>query len=297
MYNLQLETFMMVVDQGSFSKAAEKLYISPTAVIKQINLLEENTGLILFKRTHRGILLTKAGESFYKDTKYLIQYAKDSIERAKQATKQEESVIRVGTSITTPSQCILSILSKLDNEQERFKLRFVSFENTPENAIGILRNLGNHIDIVAGTYSENFLKERQCQALKISEEPICVAVSIYHPLANKEYLEITDLYDQTLMIPKTGWNEYIDVLKQDIQVQHPSVHMEEVSFYNLETFNRCEASQNLLIAFSYWGLAHPLLKILPVRWNYTIPFGIMYSLQPTSTVLDFIDTLGQIYKV
>ena len=38
MYNPQLDTFICVVDAGSFSKAAEKLYISAPAVIKQINL-------------------------------------------------------------------------------------------------------------------------------------------------------------------------------------------------------------------------------------------------------------------
>ena len=40
MYNPQLETFLCVAEAGSFNKAAEKLYISPPAVIKQINLLE-----------------------------------------------------------------------------------------------------------------------------------------------------------------------------------------------------------------------------------------------------------------
>lgn len=37
MYNTQLETFLVVADQGSFNKAAETLYISAPAVTKQIN--------------------------------------------------------------------------------------------------------------------------------------------------------------------------------------------------------------------------------------------------------------------
>lgn len=40
MYNPQIETFIKVADAGSFNKSAEELYITPTAVIKQINLLE-----------------------------------------------------------------------------------------------------------------------------------------------------------------------------------------------------------------------------------------------------------------
>lgn len=79
MYNPQLETFIKVADAGSFSKAAEDAFITPTAVIKQINLLEADLGLQLFVRTHCGISLTESGEALYKDAKYLIQYSKDSI--------------------------------------------------------------------------------------------------------------------------------------------------------------------------------------------------------------------------
>lgn len=83
MYNPQLETFLCVAECGSFNKAAEKLFISPPAVIKQINLLEENLDLQLFVRTHRGLQLTEAGKSLAQDAKYIIQYCKDSVTRAK----------------------------------------------------------------------------------------------------------------------------------------------------------------------------------------------------------------------
>ncbi len=55
MYNPQLDTFICVVESGSFSKAAEKLYISPTAVIKQINSLEASLDPeTFFKNTQRS---------------------------------------------------------------------------------------------------------------------------------------------------------------------------------------------------------------------------------------------------
>lgn len=60
LYNPQLDTFLRVADAGSFSKAAEEMYITPTAVIKQINLLEGSLGVMLFIRTHRGLHLTEA---------------------------------------------------------------------------------------------------------------------------------------------------------------------------------------------------------------------------------------------
>ena len=103
MYNPQLETFLQVAESGSFNKAAEKMFISPPAVIKQINLLEESLDLQLFVRTHRGLVLTEAGKSLYQDAKYIIQYCKNSVTRAKNAMQEGYSFIRIGTSPMTPA--------------------------------------------------------------------------------------------------------------------------------------------------------------------------------------------------
>ena len=111
MYNPQLETFLCVADAGSFNKAAAMLYITPTAVVKQVNLLESSLGLTLFTRTHRGLVLTEAGKSLYKDSKYIIRYCKASVLRAKSAGG-EEKVIRIGTSPMTPGQFLVDLWPK-----------------------------------------------------------------------------------------------------------------------------------------------------------------------------------------
>lgn len=49
MYNKRLETFIKIADLGSFSKAAESLYISPTAVIKQIIFWNKNSEFVFLK--------------------------------------------------------------------------------------------------------------------------------------------------------------------------------------------------------------------------------------------------------
>lgn len=109
MYNPQLETFLCVVEAGSFSKAAEKLYISAPAVIKQINSLEESLSLQLFERTHRGLIVTEAGKSLYRDAKYLIQYSREALERAKSSMENQEEVISIGVSPVTPAQIFMDL--------------------------------------------------------------------------------------------------------------------------------------------------------------------------------------------
>ena len=83
MYSNQLETFLRAAQMGSFSRAADKLYISPNAVLKQINALEERLGVKLFKRTHRGIELTEGGKLLYREAEYIINYCEDAVNRAR----------------------------------------------------------------------------------------------------------------------------------------------------------------------------------------------------------------------
>lgn len=288
MYNPQLETFLCVAEAGSFNKAAERLYISPPAVIKQINLLEESLDLQLFVRTHRGLQLTSAGRSLVQDAKYIIQYCKDSVTRAKNAMQAGESVIRIGTSPMTPAQVLVDLWPRLQEDCPGTKFQLVPFDNTPENAREILGNLGKNIDVVAGIFDETMLNLRRCAGLEISREPICCAVSVHHRLAGKDQLTVQDLYGENLMLMRRDWSHYVDMLRDDIWKNHPKIHIVDFDFYDVGAFNQCENNNCVLMAVENWRYVHPLLKILPVDWNYTIPFGLLHAREPSPLVRNFL---------
>ncbi len=288
LYNPQLETFLCVAESGSFNKAAEKLFISPPAVIKQINLLEENLGLQLFLRTHRGIQLTEAGKSLYQDAKYVIQYCKDSVTRARNAMRKTDDVIRIGTSPMTPAQVLVELWPKLQNYCPGTKFHLVPFDNTPENAREILGNLGQNIDVVAGIFDETMLNLRQCEGLEISREPICCAVSVHHRLAQKDFLTIQDLYGEKLMLIQRGWSHSVDLLRDNLWKNYPQIEIVDFNFYDVNAFNQCENNNCVLMAVPKWQYVHPLLKILPVDWGYTIPYGLLHSPAPSPVVKQFL---------
>ncbi len=294
MYNPQLETFIKVADAGSFNKAAEQSFITPTAVIKQINLLEAGLGVALFDRTHRGLTLTKAGKSLYRDSKYIIQYCRDSVVRAKNAMQQDEQIIRIGTSPMTPAQVLLALWPKVHEHYPNMKFQLVPFENTPENAKEILANLGQNIDIVAGIFDETLLDLRKCKGFELMRNPICCAVSINHPLAEKDKLKVTDLYGENLMLIHRGWSHYVDKLRDDLWMNHPQIKIIDFEFYNVSVFNQCENSNDILMAIDSWQSVHPLLKIIPVEWDYSIPYGLLHSPEPTKTVQDFLSIIQTI---
>lgn len=216
MYNHQLETFIRVADAGSFNKAAEESYITPTAIIKQINLLEDSLGVKLFKRTRRGLTLTKAGRSMYQDAKYIIQYCHDSVIRARNAMQEDSNIIRIGSSPMTPAQLLMELWSKVQTICPDIKFQIVPFENTPENAREILANLGTNIDVVGGIFDDTMLHLRKCAGLELVRGPFYCAVSIHHKLAAKDRLQITDLYGENLLLMHRGWSHYVDELRDDL---------------------------------------------------------------------------------
>lgn len=288
MYNPQLETFLRVADAGSFNKAAEQAYITPTAVIKQINLLESNLDVKLFERTHRGLKLTKAGSSLYNDAKYIIQYCKDSVVRAQNAMQEDNNIIRIGTSPMTPAGILVELWPKIHALCPEIKFQLIPFENTPENAREILRNLGQNIDVVAGIFDDTMLNLRACAGFEISRQPICCAVSIHHRLADKNKLAVEDLYGENLMLMRRGWSNYVDQLRDDIWQNHSQIQIVDFDFYSVDVFNRCENSNDILMAVQAWENVHPLLKVIPVEWSHTIPYGLLHSPEPSKTVKKFL---------
>lgn len=277
MYNPQLETFLRVADAGSFNKAAEESFITPTAVIKQINLLEASLDVQLFERTHRGIVLTKAGKSLYQDAKYVIQYSKEAVIRAQNAMQENTDVIRIGTSPMTPVQFLMQLWPKIQENCPGMKFQIVPFENTPENARNILGNLGQNIDVVGGIFDETMLRLRGCAGLELFYTPLCCAVSVYHPLTEKNILRMEDLYGQNLMLMRRNWSMYVDRLRDDIWQNHPQINIIDFDFYDVNVFNRCENGNDILMAVSVWENVHPLLKIIPVEWKHSIPYGLLLS--------------------
>ncbi|MDE6678384.1 MAG: LysR family transcriptional regulator [Ruminococcus sp.] len=294
MYNPQLETFIKVADCGSFNKASEELYISSPAVIKQINLLESSLNLRLFVRTHRGLIMTDAGKSLYHDAKYIIGYCNESVNRARNAMQKDEAVIRIGTSPMTPGQFLMDMWASIHEICPDIKFQLIPFDNTPQNSVEILKNLGKNIDIVAGLFDDNFLKERKCSGLLLSYEPIRCAVSIYNELANKSELDVTDLYGRNLMIIHRGWNKCLDVMRDDLLRNHSEINIVDFNMFTLNAFNQCENSDNIMIAIDNWANVHPLLKVLPVDWNYCIPFGLLHSPEPSPDVRRFLRAVRQI---
>lgn len=294
MYNPLLTTFIAVADCGSFTKAAQRLYISSTAVMKQINALEDQLGLKLLERTHSGVGLTKSGNVIYRDAKFIIDYSKKSIEEARKAGQYYDTTFCVGTSLLNPAKPFMDLWYRVNKDFPDYKLHLVPFEDNHEGILSEIEKLGEKFDFLIGVCdSKEWLM--RCNFLPLGRYKKMVAVSREHPLAKKERINIEDLYGETLMMVRRGDSGVNDFLRNDLEKNHPLIHIEDTpQFYDLSVFNRCAETGNVLLTIECWQDVHPGLVSLPVNWDYSIPYGLLYSHDAPDDVLSFVQKVKEL---
>ncbi|MGW0252013.1 LysR family transcriptional regulator [Nocardia goodfellowii] len=198
-----LRYFVAVAEQLSFTHAAETLFVSQSALSRQIQRLETDLRTPLFERTSREVRLTAAGESLLTVARGLI----DSWEVAQQALREiaaaESQILRIGfeatgagalgtharTAFTKRHPAATIEPKRLDWGGEAAALRAgvvdVAFLWMPTDTTGL------SVEIVA------------------TEQRI-VGLATSHPLAQRRTIGIMDLRDQPLMWTRKAPKEWVD---------------------------------------------------------------------------------------
>lgn len=289
MYNYMLDTFISVAENGSFSKAAERLFMSPTAVMKQINSLEKQLGVQLFERNTSGIKITSAGNVILRDARFLISFSKKSIAEAKLAAKSAENIFCIGSSLLNPAKPFFDLWYKLNSSFPDYKLNMVPFEDNCDGILSEISALGEKFDFLIGVCDSKMWLDR-CNMLELGHYRKMIAVPHEHRLATRSSVDIEDLYGETLMMVKRGDSGLNDFLRNEIEKYHPKIKIENTQlFYDLSVFNRCVETGNILLTIECWRDVHPGLVTVPVNWDYIIPYGLLYSLEPSENVSRFIE--------
>lgn len=92
----QLEYFISVAEYLSFTKAAEKFYISQTAVTQQIKSLEDHLQVTLFTRSKRQVKLTPAGNLFLTEARNIIKNIDDAVYKTQQVANGFLGTLSIG---------------------------------------------------------------------------------------------------------------------------------------------------------------------------------------------------------
>lgn len=294
MYHPALDALIAVAECGSFNKASERLYVSPTAVMKQITALERMVGLKLIERTRRGAMLTPAGRSIYEDARFMVRTAEQAVERARQIGQVQPHVVRIGSSQLYPVSNAIALWDAVSAGLSHLTVSIIPFH---ESGTGdYLRQLGQRYDLIYSAFdADEELRSVSCQALKTDQTPFCIATSKNHPLAGRARLSPENLNGCSVMMMEPGHSPTNDLVRARITQGSPDVRIiDTANFYDVELFNRCAEQNGLMISLDLWKNIHPALVHIPLDVPETISCGFLYADAPSPETQEFLDAVQKI---
>lgn len=107
--------FEAVARTGSFTLAAEELFLTQSAVSKQVKKLEDNLGFALFERKHRGVLLTEPGRELYEGVQPVLESFRETVQRVRKWYDQNTISI-----VCTHAVAHYYLFPKLTHFQQKF---------------------------------------------------------------------------------------------------------------------------------------------------------------------------------
>lgn len=278
MYNRQLNTFLTVAKLGSFSKAAEALYITPSAVIQQINNLERDLQVSLLTRTKQGTTLTPAGEYLLQEGQNLIRYNEEIRRRLTALSEKNKPQICVGTTLLMKCRVFYELWEQFTKEHTDYEVRIINVEIRTDDL--------TQADILEGILDgEAWQKNRGF--LNLCQTPIACAVPKGHELASRNRLTFEDMKGQTLVTIREGMSETLDQLR--MEALGKGVHVTEAERYTMALFSMCIVNGYLLQTPLCWKDIHPDLVTIPCDWGYFLPYGFHYKKNPSKAVTEFLD--------
>lgn len=205
------------------------------------------------------------------------------------AAHAADTTFCVGTSLLNPAKPFMDLWYRVNKDFSEYKLHLVPFEDNHEGILSEIGKLGEKFDFLIGVCdSKSWLS--LCSFLPLGNYRKMIAVPRGHRLAVKSVIEIKDLYGETLMMVCRGDSGVNDFLRNDLEQNHPLIHIEDTPpFYDMSVFNRCAEMGKVLLTIECWRDVHPGLVSIPVNWQYSIPYGLLYSREAPEDVRRFVD--------
>lgn len=192
----QVQYALAVANFGSYSSAAEELFISQSSLSKQIIALEHELGFPIFDRTHRKIALTPSGETFLNHAEKI-----DAAYRAMLADLRECKISPALSIVAIPVIAQYGITSLVAMFRSRYPEVALTLEEREAGAI--LPLLNNHQYDLAFV-RDNFLDPAAYCLHQIAADRLQVVVSRRHRYANQPHLSLHEIADENFILFDKG---------------------------------------------------------------------------------------------
>ncbi len=193
-----LKAFIAVADSGSFSLAAEQLFLTQPAISKRVSALEKELETRLFDRIGRGISLTEAGRALLPRARNILLQLEDSVRALSNLSSEVRGKLRFGTSHHIGLHRLPPVLKEFVHlyPDVRLDIRFMDSE---EACLAVEQG---ELELAIVTLPPSPASVLKLE--KIWDDPLAIVVARDHPLAKKRQPTLKDLASHPVILPSTG---------------------------------------------------------------------------------------------
>lgn len=190
----KLRLFLVILEEGSLRRAAERLHISQSAITRQIQLLEHDLGGRVLERTSTGVRPTSGGHTLAEKAQGLLTDYDSVMADARRLVRGESDRLRIGYVASAVQEHLSPALATLRRSHPKVKVKMLDL--TPGEMITELRRgeidlalTGNGVDLLA----------RDFYTHKLATVSSLVALPLDHPLASQKMISIAQLKNEAFV--------------------------------------------------------------------------------------------------
>lgn len=237
---MQLEMFVAMVEEGSFRKAAERVFRTQPAVSMALRKLEQEIGTPIFDRSTRSDYeLTDTGEVLYDYAKQLLNLRDEAYATLKQLQSLQSGRIRIGANESTSLYLLPGLILAFREQYPKIKIEVLRQLSTRLPAELRQRNL----DVAIMSFKPN---DSDLEATPIMRDELALISSPGHRLAKSERVHIKDLGAESFIAHNVRSSSRDSVIESFRKHETPlNISIEIATIETIKKF----VSMNLGLAF------------------------------------------------
>lgn len=190
----QVTAFTYACREGSFSRAAQRLGVTQSSITQHVAKLEKTMGTQLFIRRRDGLELTSAGRDLFALTEQMAALEQRIQEKVQDFAALEDGHLRIIANAPRP---ILPVIAAYNRRYPKVRIDFTLFDWT--SAMSLLRDFGVDIALITEpALTDNLF------GMPAGETCYKAHLLAGHPLATREAISLSDLVNETVIVPEHG---------------------------------------------------------------------------------------------
>lgn len=202
----QLEMFVAVAENSSFTVAGLHLHVAQSAISRKVKLLEEELGEDLFKRVNRKVYLTPAGDIMLRYARRIFQELRNATLEISELTQMNRGTIRIGAGMTATMYLLPPILERFRQKYPGIDLQVLT--GSSEHVVNLIRS--NQLDVGVITLP---VHDTDLEVIPFATEEMVVVTSINNePLRKRRVISAVEMcaYPMILFSRGTATRELLE---------------------------------------------------------------------------------------